>query len=514
MTENNKWVVTLIVVTGLFMPVIDTNIINVGLPHIMAALGVNIDQIKWVITAYSMTFAIFTMLSGWLRSVLGVKNLYLLATALFTIASMLCGLAWNNDVLILFRILQAVGGGVMLPTGMTMLTEAFPPNERGKAFGIFGIVLIFAPTLGPTLGGYLVDEVGWRYIFYINLPVGLITLALTAVLLKDIRETRRVPLDLAGFAAISISLVFLLLALSEGQREGWGSNTILGSFVVSGVALALFILIDSLVPHPLIDLSLFRSLTFSLISALSLVRSVGLFGRVFLLPLFMQQVMGYTAMDAGWLIAPGAALAGIGMPVVGRLSDRFGPKYFILAGFLLLAACQLLYYNLTADTPYWGLLWPHLVFGVAMACLQAPLMSTAMNAGRRDQIGMISSLQSVFLQVGGALGVALLGTLLERIQVIYTSLYSEFMGNSTVYQRLLREMQHLLTRQGMDPATAGRQAPAAIGRIIAHQSLASAFDEAFIIAGLICLAGIPLILLLKNRTAGAGPPPREAAELE
>jgi MFS transporter, DHA2 family, multidrug resistance protein len=501
--ENYKWLVTLVVVTGLFMPVIDTNIINVGLPHIMAAFGVGVDQIKWVITAYGMTFAIFTMLSNWLRSVIGEKNLYLSATIFFTVASMLCGLAWNNDVMILFRILQAMGGGVMLPIGMTMLTEAFPPHERGKAFGIFGIVLIFAPTLGPTLGGYLVDNVGWRYIFYINLPVGLLTMVLTVWLIKDARDRRRIPLDLGGFLAISISLVFLLLALSEGQREGWTSNYILGSFLISGIGLSLFILRDSLVSHPLIDLSLFRNLTFSLISALSLVRSVGLFGRIFLLPLFMQEVMGYTAMDAGLLIAPGVALAGIGMPVVGRLSDRLGPKYFILAGFILLSASQFLYYNLTADTPYWGLLWPHMVFGVAMACVQAPLMSTAMNVARRDQIGMVSSLQSVLLQVGGALGVAFLGTMLERIRVIYTALYSEFLGSSTAHQTLLRGLHFLVARQGGDPATAGQQARSIVGQIVARQSLVSAFDEVFILAGLICLVGIPLVLFLKNKIPAA-----------
>jgi MFS transporter, DHA2 family, multidrug resistance protein len=505
MAENYKWLVTLVVVTGLFMPVIDTNIINVGLPHIMAAFGVGVDQIKWVITAYGMTFAIFTMLSTWLRSVVGAKNLYLSATIFFTVASMLCGLAWNNDVMILFRILQAMGGGVMLPIGMTMLTEAFPPHERGKAFGIFGIVLIFAPTLGPTLGGYLVDNVGWRYIFYINLPVGLLTMVLTVLLIKDVRDGRRIPLDLAGFLAISISLVFLLLALSEGQREGWTSNYILGSFLICGIGLAVFILTDSLVSHPLIDLSLFRSATFSLISALSLIRSIGLFGRIFLLPLFMQRVMGYTAMDAGWLIAPGVAVAGVGMPVVGRLSDRLGPKYFILAGFLLLSASQFLYYNLTADTPYWGLLWPHMVFGVGMACVQAPLMSTAMNVARRDQIGMVSSLQSVLLQVGGALGVAFLGTMLERIQVIYTSLYSEFLGSSTAHERLLRGLHFLVGRQGTDPATAREQADSVVGQIVARQSMVSAFDEVFIIAGLICLVGIPLVLFLKNKTAARGP---------
>jgi DHA2 family multidrug resistance protein len=495
-----KWWVTGVVMTGLFMPVIDTNIVNVGLPHMMAAFAVGVDQIKWVVTAYGMAFAIFTMLSHYLRTVIGIKPLYLASAALFTVTSMLCGLAWNNESMVFFRVLQAIGGGLMLPSGMTMITEAFPPEERGKAFGVFGIVIILAPTLGPTLGGYLVDEVGWRYIFYINLPIGILTLALGTMIIRDGGEERRMPLDLLGFLSISVSLVFLLLALSDGQREGWTSDYILGCFVISGLGMVVFILVDSLVRHPLIDLSLFFNRTFVLISILSFIRAAGLFGRVFLLPLFMQRAMGYTAMDAGWLIAPGAALAGVGMPVVGRLSDRFGPKYFILAGFLLLTWSQLLYNDLTVDTPYWHLLWPHLVFGVAMSCLQAPIMSTSMNVVRRDQIGMVSSLQGVIMQLGGALGVAFLGTMLERSQTLYTALYGESLGASReTYGRLWYDLQGLAERQGLDPASVDPQAQALLGGIIQKQALVSAFDHTFIIAGLICGVGIPLVFWLKAK---------------
>ncbi len=502
MADSYKWWVTSVVLLGLFMPVVDTNIVNVGLPHMMAAFAVGIDQIKWVVTAYGMAFAIFTMLSHWLRTLFGLKALYLWSTALFTLASVLCGLSWNNESMVAFRVLQAVGGGLMLPTGMTMMTEAFPPEERGKAFGVFGIVIIFGPTLGPTLGGYLVDEVGWRYIFYINLPVGILTFAMAALFIRHDGPAKRTPLDLPGFLMISASLVFLLLALSEGQREGWTSDLILGYFTASGLALVLFILVEGSVAHPLIDLTLFAGRVFSLISILSFIRSVGLFSRIFLLPLFMQRAMGYTAIQTGWLIAPGAAAAGVGMPVVGRLSDRFGPKYFIAAGFVLLTWSQLLYYDLTVDTPYVHLLWPHVVFGIGMACLQAPLMSTAMNVVRRDQIGMVSSLQGVIMQLGGALGVAFLGTMLERLQISYRAHYAETLaGSSESYRRLMGDLQSLAERQGLDPSTAEIQARVLFSRVLDQQALVSAFDDTFVLAGLICTAGIPLVLWLKTRTS-------------
>jgi DHA2 family multidrug resistance protein len=496
--SSYRWFALFVVMVGTFMVILDNSIVNVALPHMMASFGTNVDRIKWVVTIYMVSFAISTLLSHWLRQLFGLKVLFILSMGLFTFSSALCGMAWNTDTLVIFRAIQGIGGGIMFPTGTTMITEIFPPRERGKAFGVYGIVIVFAPTIGPTLGGYLVDYVNWRYIFYVNVPVGLLGMIAAGTILQWDKRAFKLPsFDLWGFLGLSSCLIGLLLALSNGQREGWNSDYILQCFGISILGLLIFIIVDLNVKYPIFHLELFRNVNYSIICLLNLSRAVGLFGRIFLLPLFLQRLMGYSAMRTGFLLAPGALIAGMTAPIIGRFSDRFGPKGFIVAGFVLLGSSQYLFHNLSPDSNYWYIFWPQIIFGVALGNLTAPLASTAMNIVRKDQIGMVSITISVLFQIGGSFGVAFIGTLLDRRQAFHYAMFSEQTGQSPhAYKGALLDLQHLLMRGGDSANLAMIKAKGLLIALVNKQATVQSFNDAFILLSVLCaFTVIPAFLL-------------------
>lgn len=501
-----RWLALLVVMVGTFMVVLDNSIVNVALPHMMAAFGTNVDRIKWVVTIYMISFAISTLVSHWLRQLFGLKVLFILSMGLFTFSSALCGLAWNTDTMVIFRAMQGIGGGIMFPTGTTMITEIFMPQERGKAFGVYGIVIVFAPTVGPTLGGYLVDYINWRYIFYINVPVGVLGMIAAVAILQRERGTTRLPrFDFLGFLSLSFCLIGLLVALSDGQREGWNSDYILTCFGISTLGLIIFIIVDLSVKYPIFHLELFRNANFSILSLLNLSRAVGLFGRIFLLPLFLQRLMGYSATTTGFLLAPGALISGITAPITGRLSDRFGSKGFIVLGFMLLGISQYLYRDLSVDSNYSYIFWPQILFGFGMGSLTAPLISTAMNVVRKDQVGMVSITVSVLFQIGGAFGVAFLGTLLDRKQAFHYAIFAEQMIQSpNAYKGALLDLQHLLMRAGDSANLAMIKAKGLLIALVNKQAAVYSFNDAFILLSILCVITVIPALMLRHLKFSSG----------
>lgn len=480
------------------MAILDNNIVNVALPHMMSTFATNVEKIQWVVTAYAITFAILTLASNWLRHLMGLKLLYILALTIFTFGSVLCGLAWDKDSMVVFRIIQGMGGGLMLPTGMTMITEVFPPHERGAAFGLYGIVIIFAPTIGPTLGGYLVDYVGWRYIFYINLPIGIANVFLATYILRSSKKSESIKgFDYLGFTSLSVCLVALLIALSQGQREGWKSDYILTLFAFSIAGLMIFIITGFKTRNPIIDLSMFANLNFSLLCIMNFLRAVGLFGRLFLLPIFLQRLVGYTAMRTGILLMPAAMISGVISPIIGRLSDKFGPKYFIISGFAIASISQFIYRDLSPQYSYWGILWPQMLFGFAMGQLNAPITSTAMNVVRKEQVGMVSILIGVFLQVGGAFGIAFLETMMQRRQAFHYATYAEKINPaSDALERSQYLLKNLWIKMGSSSYSALQKAKGTIAGIVNKDAIISSYQDAFIILTVICMiALIPAFIM-------------------
>ena len=500
-SENHKWGVLVVIILGSFMAILDANIINVALPKMMANFGATVDQIEWVITGYMIAFAISMPATNWLREVFGLKKVFIASLALFCFGSALCGLAWDKDSIIAFRVLQAVGGGAMMPTGLTLISEVFPPQERGMAMGIWSVGAMVAPTVGPFLGGYLVDEVSWRAIFYINLPVGGVAALMAAWIISGARAIGPVRrFDLVGFINFSVFLGFLLVALAQGQREGWDSDYIIFCLSFSFLGLIAFIGSAFLVQAPIIDLRLFGNHNFLMANIINFVRAVAIFGSMFLLPLFLQNLLDYTAFRTGVILAPTAISVALVSPFSGIIADRIGPRIPLFCGTVLLAFSLYLYKDISLNSDYWFLFWPQVIRGAGLGLINAPLMSAAINAVRREQMAIASGLITVIMQVGGAFGVALLGATLQRREFFHYAHYLEQINNafSPFVYRAQSAMQELLLRAGHAPTEVLAKGKGLLALWVQRQAAVGAFEDAFVFSALIITIGIIPALLIRN----------------
>jgi MFS transporter, DHA2 family, multidrug resistance protein len=496
--DHRKWFVLGTVMLGLFMAVLDGNIVNVALPHMVTAFSTNTDRIRWVVESYAMAYAIFTLTTSWLRERIGIKYVFISGLVLFTISSILCGMSWTVESLIFFRVLQGIGGGIMMPTGFTLITETFPPQQRGMAFGVFGIVIVVAPSVGPTLGGYLVDFVNWRYIFYINVPVGILTFFLATMYLTETKKLKPISFDFWGFVGLSTFLGCLLFALTEGQSEGWKSDLIMSYFAASAAGLIFFLIVSQKAKHPILNIGLFKNFHFTILSLLNFVRSVALFGRMYLLPLFLQNMVGYSARTAGVLLAPGALVSGIVMPITGPLVDKYGPRFFIFSGLFIMGVSTFMYHNIDVMTPYHVILWPILIFGVGSGFLNTPISTSAMNVVKREHIGQVSTVLSVIMQVGGAFGVAILTTLMNDRTALHRAVLNEGISQySYLTQSAMNGVQSLGQRIGETQYLIELQKLPVLNMIISKEAAIAGFQDAFVYTAMICfLALIPALGIL------------------
>ncbi len=507
---NSKWGVLVVVIIGSFMPILDTTIVNVALPKIMANFGSTVDQIEWVVTAYMISFAIIMPAMNWLQKMFGLKSIFMTSLVVFCLGSALCGLAWDLDSMILFRIIQAIGGGAMMPTGLTLVSEAFPPQERGMALGVWSIGAMVAPTVGPFLGGYLVDEISWRWIFYINLPIGPAAMLAALWVLPARRLSQPYHrFDFLGFGSFSVFLAFLLIALTKGQREGWDSDTILTCFGLSFLGLSSYLISWSWIQEPLIDLRLLINRNFLLANIINFVRAVGIFGSLFLIPMFLQNLLQYSAWRTGIILAPSAISVAIVAPFSGFITDRIGPRLPLFLGTVLLAFSLYEYKDISLNSDYWFLLWPQLYRGIGLGLINAPLMSTALNAVRREHMGMASGLLTVIMQLGGSFGVAMLGTTLQRREFFHYAHYLELLNDtfSPFFARAQSTLQGLLLDFGYSPADAVSKGKSLLALWVHRQASASAFGDAFFFAGLLIAFGIlPALLIRRNSWPGKAAP--------
>ncbi|MHB1605605.1 MAG: DHA2 family efflux MFS transporter permease subunit [Leptospirales bacterium] len=500
-SAHYKWWALTVVMVGLFLPVLDTTIVNVGLPNMVGSLDTNADEIRWVITSYAMAFAVITLASAWVRTVIGVKRLYLLSIFIFTFSSFLCGLSPNLGAMIFFRVLQAIGGGLMMPLGFTIITEAFHPEERAKAFGFFGIVIVLAPTIGPILGGYLIDNFNWREIFFVNIPVGIVSFVLTFFFLKKDTVQRIVPFDFVGFISLGTSLGFLLIALTEGERWGWTAQFVYVCWLISSVSFWIFLFSAFRVKHPIIDLKIFLDWDFSAIMILNFLRAISLFGRMFLLPLFVQTFNRFPAMDAGMLQLPASLIAGIFMPFMGQLSGKVSDqskRIILVAGFLLLSLSQFMFAFLTAVTSFFQILIPQLVFGLSLGLMNALLASLPQNLVEKHHIGLASTLQSNMLQIGGSIGVAILGNIQDhKTTAQFTEYRSHLTESSYAVQKTMQGLSAQLHQEGRS-MTDNSVVQSVFSNLVHTQASISGYNETFLYAALFGGLGLPVVFLMRR----------------
>jgi len=492
-----KWLVVIAVMSGAFLVVLDTTVVNVALPKIMAAFGVNVDKIEWIVTAYMIAMAIMMPSVGWLSARIGNKTLFMASLIIFTAASCLSGAAWNVDALIVFRIFQGIGAGALMPIAMVIIFEAFPPEERGLAMGVYGIGATFGPAIGPTLGGYLTDQFSWHLIFYINIPIGLIGIVLAAIILPPDEHKKQIHFDILGFLTMAVFLGSLLAALSQGQREGWSSFYILTLFSVAVFGLVTFLWVERLTKEPFIDLSVYKTFAHTMATIVFIIQGFGLYGSTFLIPLYFESMLDYTALQAGLLMLPMAVVVAVILPLAGRMADRMDGRIPITFG-VLFSALSLYWLSLvdlrTSDTTAYLML---IVRGLGIGFIFPPLMNLALKCLPPEKTAVGSGLMNVSRQIGGAFGVAIIGVLLDRREVFHHSLFAQAQNlNSFSTKYFLGHFQEIFHKLGSVESMAYQKALTMLHLLVKKEAMVASFDDCFLIAGVtFLLALLPTALL-------------------
>ena len=511
MTETNtaepkpskfyRWGVLGIIMLGTFMAILDSSIVNVALPHMMSAFGVTRDKIEWVTTGFLLASAATMPLVGWLTTKLGYKPLYLGSLLIFTISSGLCGAAWSYESLVFARLIQAMGAGAIQPVGMAIVAELFEPHERGQALGIWGTGIMVAPALGPTLGGYLTDHFAWRSIFYVNLPVGVFTLIAGFLIMRGIySKDRDRRLDTWGYVFLTMCLIAGLTALSNGQDKGWSSNYIRACEAISVVGAVMFFGIESTVEHPLLDLKLLLVRNYTLAMVLAVFRAIGLFGSVFLLPIFLQNEMGYTTVQAGLRMMPGALAVGATMPIAGRLADRHSPAILTVVGSILTGGSLMLFGKLDPLSSTFMIIYSQVIRGMGLALLMAPLLAAALNSVPNPEIPMASSFLNISQNVGGAMGIALMNNFVTTsIQLHAVRIGEQFPSQSPAFYRFALAASRIVVHRAPGvQVTPQTLAGFAAAQAVVKKASVMGFENAFFVGGIIMLCAVPICLLLKS----------------
>jgi MFS transporter, DHA2 family, multidrug resistance protein len=511
--DTYRWLVLASVMIGTFMAVLDATIVNVALPKLMATFGVSVDRVEWILTAYLLIFAVMLPSSGWMADHWGHKRMFLAGLFLFTLGSFLCSLAWNIDILIAFRVLQGAGAGFLMPVGMAIITREFPPEKRGVALGFWSVAASASVSLGPTIGGYLIDRFAWNTIFDVNVPVGILGIAAAFVILRENRPSPDRSFDLIGFVSLAGGLTALLLALSNGNSAwntgGWTSNFILGMMAVAGVGLWIFLVTELNTRHPLIHIELFRDFNFTVSNAILFIFGLGMFGSNFLVPIYLQNSLDYTPLQAGLVFLPVGVLLAVTAPLAGMFSDRFDARVPVVAGLLLLAFTfrQFSFLSLTSEKTQ--ILAPLYVRGVAMGLIFSPLTTVAIANIPNRQMAQASGLINVIRQVGGSFGVAIFGTILTRRTIHHVTIYGEQVRpQSEAFQRTVHGLQHFVQgAAGGTLADAAARARVLVVSFVEKQAFVSATDDVFLLAaGVLLLAAVPAFFL-QSHHAGNGHSP-------
>jgi MFS transporter, DHA2 family, multidrug resistance protein len=505
----NPWVIAITVTLATFMEVLDTSIANVALPHIAGSLSAGQDESTWVLTSYLVSNAIVLPLSGWLSSIIGRKNFYMGCVALFTVSSFLCGLAPNLSTLIICRILQGAGGGGLQPSEQAILADTFPPAKRGMAFAVYGMAVVTAPAIGPTLGGWITDNFSWRWIFFINIPVGIISILLTTRLIQDPPYFRRRKLsetriDYIGLGFVALGLGTLQVVLDKGQRDDWfESNFIVTMAVIAAVALIFVFFWEWHHKDPIIDLHLFRDRTFGVSNLLMFMLGFALLGSTLLLPLFSQTMLGYTAQQAGLALMPGGFVIILLLPLVGFLLSRYTPRWLLMFGLIVLSFSLFHMTNFYLDIDFRTLAIARMVQAAGMAFLFVPINTAAYAFLPRDKNNAASGLMNLARNIGGSVGISVVTTMLDRrTQLHLTNLSNHLSSSSLALQQRINGLTQTLQSRGGAPASPVPYA--LIQATVQRQASMLAYVDCFWFLGVAILLMVPMVFLIKKSRPGGG----------
>ena len=507
----NPWIIAITVTLATFMEVLDTSIANVALPHLAGSLSAGQDESTWVLTSYLVSNAIVLPLSGWLSSIMGRKNFYMSCVALFTVSSFLCGLAPNLSTLIVCRVLQGAGGGGLQPSEQAILADTFPPAKRGMAFAVYGMAVVTAPAIGPTLGGWITDNFTWRWIFFINIPVGIISILLTSRLIQDppyfkrrkLSETR---IDYIGLGFVALGLGTLQVVLDKGQRDDWfESHFIVILSLICAVSLIFVVIWEWRQKDPIIDLHLFRDRTFGISNLLMFMLGFALLGSTLLLPLFTQTLLGYTAQEAGFALMPGGFTIILLLPLVGFMLSRYSPRYLLLFGLVMLSGSLFHMAGFDLEIDFRTAANARIFQAVGMAFLFVPINTAAYAFLPRDKNNAASGLMNLARNIGGSVGISLVTTMLDRrTQVHLNDLSRNLSASNPAFRAMMQGAAQAMRAHGASAAFATQQAYALIEGTVQRQATMLAYIDDFRLLAISILCMIPLVFFMKKGRPGGG----------
>jgi len=496
-----KWWVAATVMLGAFLVVISTATVNVALPQMMTVFGMNLDEVQWVITAYMIASAVLIPTVGWLGNRLGNRNLLLFSLLIFIGGSALCGLAWSGGMLIVFRIVQGIGGGPIFPMAMVFLNEVFPLQQRGLAMGLFGLAAAFGPAVGPVIGGYLTDYLNWRFVFYMNLLPGVVCMGLVFLVIAPTREAQRRSLDLPGLITLATFLVSLLIALSQGHRQGWDSPYIQRLLVVAVVSFLTFLAIELWREEPLVELRLYGNVAFAILSVVILINAMNFWGTGFTQTILLQRAMDYTPARAGFAILPGALVMAVTTLGAGRLADLIDRRIIILFGLGLFVLSSYWFSYVTLDTPMHSIIWMIVGRYFSISFIFTPINAASLLTLPPEKARMGSGLIGIMQQgLGGTTGIAVLATFLERRTSYHAAMLEQQQVLSPLpWTDILTPAHQLLVQAGDVGGMVQVKSFGLLQRHLVQEATLTAYQDCFLLMTALCVVTMPLALFMRRR---------------
>lgn len=498
-----KWILTMVVVLGAFMSVLDSTIVNIALPRLETAFGANVDSVQWVLTGYTLAQGVAIPLAAYMADRFGIKQFYIFSLASFTLGSALCGLSTSLPMLILFRVIQGLGGAALMPLSLTLLFQVFPHEERGSAMGAFGVPVLLAPAIGPTLGGYLVTFSGWQLIFYINVPIGILAVLLSTIFIRGSRSEKRPRFDVLGFIFVAVGLATGLYGLSSTSSDGWGSGTVIG-FLGAGVAsLIIFTIIELSISkrggQPLLKLNLLGNGPFGVSTIARILITFGLFGSLFLLPLYLQNIRGLSAYQAGLVLLPQALAAMVSTVIAGRLVDKIGVKAVMIPGLLIICVSMWFMTFIDSHTSYGWFQVLLILNGLALGSCMQPLSVAMMIDIQPRDLAQASSLSNVARAVASSLGIAVLATVVSSQTTLHYGHLAEQVTPFSKLGGMIYAFQVYFVAHGASLQAAHVASLQYVSLLLKSQAFILALQDAFRITIVAILVTIVVVLLIRTK---------------
>ena len=506
----NPWLIAASVMLATFMEVLDTSVANVALPHIAGNLSASTNESTWVLTSYLVSNAIILPATNWLGHYVGRRRFLTICITIFTLSSALCGAATSLGMLLFARVLQGAGGGALQPIAQAVLLESFPVEKRGSAMAVYGMGIVVAPIIGPTLGGWITDNYSWRWIFYINVPIGILAALMASAFVEDppyIKNQRPGRIDYIGFGLMALGLAALQIVFDKGQEDDWFSSSfIVRATLLAAIALTAFIIWELRSKEPIVNLRVLANRNFAVGTALIAAMGVVLYGTIALLPLFLQTLLGYPALESGLAVSPRGIGAVISMIIVGRLVGKIDGRYLIMFGFGLIGFSTYLLADIDLQISMASVVWPQILSGLAIGFVFVPLTVMATGTLTNEQIGNATGIFNLMRNIGGSFGIAAVTTMLARgAQVHQAAMVHHLTPYDPAFQQRLHEMTGALAARG-NPMRATQQAYGAIYQALVAQGTLLAYIDNFRLLAFLCLLCVPAALLFKRVKAGRQAP--------